>query len=529
MKRGHKFSSKDELRSAIEEITDDETANTWDVSAITDMSYLFYMTQFNAAIDQWDTSNVTTMEKMFSVSRFNKPLPWNVSKVVTMESMFNGSIFNQPLEWNTSSVTNMKYMFKDSKYNHPLLWDVSKVETMEGMFQYSQFNQPISWVTSSVTNMKRMFSGCPFNQPLSWDVSNVTTMEGMFNASPFNQDISTWNVEKVTDMSHMFEYSTFNQDISRWNIRNIHMEDMFSDSMEERNKPSESIFPSKQIKKKITIWIKLHGRNLQTKLNRSLPLHTCFAVRPGACSFFLHHDPETILQQIEDKQVIYKDKPIHAGNELFAEQYQPYKDRFFDEHAPFIMKGSPEYEREELKTLHREQTSPFRSLVFDREYFLADDVDATTMGIFIINAQDNEREVEFTYPSIKIGSQKNSKSEFLELQKRNVLNVSVAKYLLPEGMRISDTTDFTEIPHYETIQLSDILLFFGKLGYDYVNIIDDACRSESDSPAIHRRNSNTERIRGVIFKERFHTAGTRKNKRNGKTKKFMRKTKHLFK
>jgi len=40
----------------------------WDVSAITDMTRLFYlMNNFNADISSWDTSSVTTMSGMFYV------------------------------------------------------------------------------------------------------------------------------------------------------------------------------------------------------------------------------------------------------------------------------------------------------------------------------------------------------------------------------------------------------------------------------------------------------------------------------
>ena len=48
----------------------------WDVSRITDMSYLFYrMTKFNADISNWDTSGVTDMSAMFEVRSAARALP----------------------------------------------------------------------------------------------------------------------------------------------------------------------------------------------------------------------------------------------------------------------------------------------------------------------------------------------------------------------------------------------------------------------------------------------------------------------
>ena len=151
---------------------------------VTNMSYMLTNPIFNQPISSWDVSNVTDMSFMFysispsfaaPVSSFNQPIgSWNVSNVTNMNSMFNQAIsFNQPIgSWNVSNVTNMNSMF----------------------YNANSFNQPIG----------------------SWNVSNVTNMNSMFTiATSFNQPIGSWNVSNVTDMSYMFygvQLSTANYD-----------------------------------------------------------------------------------------------------------------------------------------------------------------------------------------------------------------------------------------------------------------------------------------------------------------------------
>ena len=88
----------------------------WDVSNVTDMSYMFWFASaFNQDIGGWDVSNVTNMQGMFrDTSAFNQDIGgWDVSNVTTMREMFQGaSAFNQDIGgWDVSNVTDMSFMF----------------------------------------------------------------------------------------------------------------------------------------------------------------------------------------------------------------------------------------------------------------------------------------------------------------------------------------------------------------------------------------------------------------------------------
>jgi surface protein len=240
-----------------EEITNENAATTC-TSGITDMSEMFNgfgdLDNFNGNLNHWDVSAVTDMSKMFFFSRsFNNEIgAWDVSNVTNMSSMFAlADSFNQDLSgWDVSNVTDMSGMFSiASSFNQDISsWDVSSVTNMGRMFMSNEtFNQDIGgWDVSNVTNMAWMLGmeieGCvaglpdkgsseainlptaAFNQDISsWDVSNVTSMEGMFNrAVDFNQDLSGWDVSNVTNMSRMFAFaSSFDQDISSWNVSGV--------------------------------------------------------------------------------------------------------------------------------------------------------------------------------------------------------------------------------------------------------------------------------------------------------------------
>ena len=137
--------TKEELRSIIyNRISKDGPEcdlNDVDVSLITNMSNLFYGTNFNGDISKWDVSNVKLMFMMFAQSNFNGDISdWDVSKVTDMSEMFYWSNFNKPIGD----------------------WNVSNVKTMWGMFHESDFDKDISkWNINEDCDTSHMLLGCP--------------------------------------------------------------------------------------------------------------------------------------------------------------------------------------------------------------------------------------------------------------------------------------------------------------------------------------------------------------------------------
>jgi hypothetical protein len=495
---------------------DDGTVNSWDVSNITDMSYLFYdMYFFNENINLWDVSKVTTMKGMFKGSSFNKPLKWDTSSVTDMESMFEYTIFDKTLEINTTNVTTMKSMFKDSA-----------------------FNQPLNFDTSSVVTMKYMFKNSRYNQPLEIDISSVINMEEMFANSHFNKNISTWKIPEHVNINNIFKDASLIEEYKPFKI--------------DVDLSEELITLPETIKKSITIYIKTHGSEDPRPI-RPLPkfiLNTAVAAPTGLCT--ISNDLETvtdILDIIHKYEEIYKGK-ISDGNIIFGPEYKTIREEFMNSKTlnkklPKMLIKSGDFNKRQLKNKYlvpKKTEDYFRSFTKNRYYGIMNDRKCVVSGIYVIdkNFPSNGSGSTIDYLPIEINANMDdffkddyvgkglgqtrgdlvlSLQDYQELQKRNILNVQVVENIGKiYGIDLScvfsrpTTKNYTYIEHYDGVWLSEILEFFKLLGYDHVNIIDLACRSyRLGNPKDRRRNSITERELYKHAKEKYHFGGYNKN------------------
>ena len=250
----------------------------WDVSHVTDLSYLFiYSSELEdiSGISNWDVSNVTLLQGTFSgikASNVDALSNWDVSNVTNMSSTFSGSKIadlSGIANWNTSKVTDMSGMF--SAIESPNVdalatkvvdgvtrWDVSNVKNMSNMF-YRSYDSRLTnidglsnWDTSSVTDMNEMFFTAKISSldalatkvvdgVTRWDVSHVTDTSYMFFKNSNITDISAlsnWDMSSNKNMKGMFyNVQMTNVDaLSNWNTSEVtDMDSVFSNATKLEN------------------------------------------------------------------------------------------------------------------------------------------------------------------------------------------------------------------------------------------------------------------------------------------------------
>ena len=271
-----------ELKAAVDACVGDRmcemTMPHWDVSRVTDMSFLFQgMSQFNVDISQWEMSQVTTAAGMFEgAAGFYRDISgWTFADNANTTGMFTGAdtwlavksrtdgfdskdgppgawVFNPCLEnervenglcapctgggtraaGDDPAAGDTGCTFPDraalkAAVDNCIAVDLTGVACCSHGADCGAAGtvEMADWDVSLVMSMSDLFNGKgQFNADISrWDTSSVTNMVSMFrDADAFNQDIGTWDTSSVTTMVYMFyDADAFNQDIGTWDTSSV--------------------------------------------------------------------------------------------------------------------------------------------------------------------------------------------------------------------------------------------------------------------------------------------------------------------
>jgi hypothetical protein len=187
----------------------DQNLSTWDVSNVTNMFGMFDYADFtnggSGSLAWSDTSSVTDMSYMFFMTNgLTSVSLLDTSNVGNMQSMFRSDYRTDLISVSlpkTGNVTNMSNMFRSSsKLTTVSLPEMGKVEDMSKMFFGASSLTSISLDdTSSVTDMSEMFSRL-----------GVGLLFNPFGHLPpvFAQDIRNFDVTSVSNFDDMFVEAT---------------------------------------------------------------------------------------------------------------------------------------------------------------------------------------------------------------------------------------------------------------------------------------------------------------------------------
>lgn len=219
---GGKFVVPDGMKFGYSEVFD---ATQFDVSQVTDMSYMFYQYKGTSLdLSSWDTSNVTDMNFMFGncekVTSFDLQ-SLNVDNVTKMSYLFYYCKAAKSINltgWNTSNVTDMSYMFNncivltsiDDISGFKDL-DMSKVTTMKYMFNYCSklasvdltLNAPNLTSTVSMFGICKELTSVIINSPSNPELTDISYMFDTCEKLT-DIDLSNFDISNVSNIFYMF-------------------------------------------------------------------------------------------------------------------------------------------------------------------------------------------------------------------------------------------------------------------------------------------------------------------------------------
>ena len=256
-----------ELKAAVDACVGDQLCEGimphWDVSRVTDMSFLFQgKSQFNVDISQWEMSQVTNVQGMFegAASFYRDISGWTLADNANTTGMFMGAdtwlsrgyrtdgsytTDGPPSAWSVSGLCLENERVLSSwcvacgagKYNGPGDDPALGVDTeCDGFGTRDALKAAVdNCIAVDSTGVACCSHGADCGaagtaEMPDWDVSLVTDMSELFyNKISFNADISRWDTSSVTTMYRMFRGArAFNQDIGAWDTSSVTtMKEMF--------------------------------------------------------------------------------------------------------------------------------------------------------------------------------------------------------------------------------------------------------------------------------------------------------------
>lgn len=106
--------------------------NCINTSLITNISSLFFKSQFNGDISKWNTSNIKNMSNIFAYSKFNGNISeWDVSNVINMNGMFLLSAFRDDIySWDLNNLNDVSVEYINQwKANHMYIYESRLLKT----------------------------------------------------------------------------------------------------------------------------------------------------------------------------------------------------------------------------------------------------------------------------------------------------------------------------------------------------------------------------------------------------------------